>query len=347
MFEIFSLKQADKWQKFLEALPSEMQDIFYSPHYYQLNEKNNSGKTQCYVYSKNDKIAIYPFLINSINSLGYDLDKICFDIQGAYGYNGIISNTTDKDFQIDFFKEFENYCIENNVIAEFTRFNPVLENHLFSKGYEIIKSQENVIVDLRSSDIEHELYEYSSRKNIKKALRSGLKIIKITDDKYAWIKTFIDIYYQTMERNKAEKYYYFNAEYFVNLLKQSSSNLYFTLLDDQPISTEIVLAGKINAYSFLGGTLEKYYPLRPNDLLKDFIIRDLKNSGYHFFCLGGGSEGVIRYKKSFSKNGSRTFYIGKKIYDKEVYHNIHSQWKEKFPNEYNRNGNKVLGYRDI
>jgi hypothetical protein len=44
---------------------------------------------KCFVYQKGSNITLYPFLINSVNALGYNLDKEYFDIQGAYGYNGV------------------------------------------------------------------------------------------------------------------------------------------------------------------------------------------------------------------------------------------------------------------
>jgi hypothetical protein len=347
MPEVLSLDNPEKWMAFLHDLPSSIQDIFYEPQYYNLYEKMGYGKAISFVLTVNNHIALFPFLLNSINSLGYDLDREYFDIQGAYGYNGILANTDDKDFQAVFFREFENYCNENDIVASFTRFNPVLANESFSSGFDVVPSQENIIVDLRLHDLEHDSYEYSTRKNIKKAIRSGLSVIKIIDDKRTWIPFFTDIYFRTMDRNRAEKYYYFTEQYIEDLVNSPFCHLYFTMQQDVPISTEIVLGTNLNAYSFLGGTLEEYYPLRPNDILKDFIIRDLKKSGFAFFCLGGGGEGVTRYKKTFARNGSRPFSFGKKIYNEHIYSDIHAQWKNRFPAAYLKNEKKVLGYREI
>ena len=122
-FEVLSLKDKKEWSALLSKLPIEQQDIYFTPEYYELYENNGDGKAQCFVFEENDEIALYPFLINSVNELGYDLDNEYFDIQGAYGYNGIVSTTIDKDFINLFSKSFNIFCSNNNIIAEFQRIN--------------------------------------------------------------------------------------------------------------------------------------------------------------------------------------------------------------------------------
>ena len=73
----------------------------------ELYENNGDGKAQCFVFEENDEIALYPFLINSVNELGYDLDNEYFDIQGAYGYNGAVSSSYDEDIIKKFLFCFE------------------------------------------------------------------------------------------------------------------------------------------------------------------------------------------------------------------------------------------------
>ncbi|MDD5457686.1 MAG: GNAT family N-acetyltransferase, partial [Candidatus Margulisbacteria bacterium] len=88
------------------------------------------------------------------------------------------------------------------------------------------------------------------------------------------------------------------------------------------ISTELVLYGSENCYSFLGGTDHVFFHMRPNDFLKYEIIKWAKEKGLKNFILGGGyggDDGIFKYKRSFSPNGMCDFYIGKKIFDKEKY----------------------------
>jgi len=70
-------------------------DIYFEENYLRLFEANNEGIYNCFYYEKKNRVAIYPFLKNSVNELGYNLEDKYFDIQGAYGYNGVISNSMD------------------------------------------------------------------------------------------------------------------------------------------------------------------------------------------------------------------------------------------------------------
>jgi hypothetical protein len=106
-----------------------------------------------------------------------------------------------------------------------------------------------------------------------------------------------------------------------------------------------VVAGRTTAYSWLGGTLSDFYPMRPNDILKDFIIRQLATEGLRWFCLGGGlvpEDGIFRYKRTFAQHGERPFYIMKKVHLPGVYDDILNQWSSRFPD---KTSGRLLRYR--
>lgn len=353
MYKILNFKQEKEWKKYLELLPISQQDIYFTPEYYELSEKNGDGKAQCFVFEDNGDIAMYPFLVNSINELGYKLNAEYYDIQGAYGYNGIVSSSYDINFRRKFFNAFNKYCKNNNIIAEFTRFNPILENHRFLNCLNIIKQNQNIILDLSNKDIWMNSYEHSTRKNINKAIRNGLKVKYFSgcEISNSYIQQFINIYMNTMTRSSADDFYYFNKEYFQKIAKKLSENalFFFTIKDEITISCELVLLSKKIGYSFLGGTLSKYFEFRPNDILKHEIINVLKKRNYNYFCLGGGScinDGIFNYKKKFAKNGIFDFYIGKKVYNQKIYDEVVRQWKEKYPKKKEKYKNRILMYRE-
>jgi lipid II:glycine glycyltransferase (peptidoglycan interpeptide bridge formation enzyme) len=94
------------------------------------------------------------------------------------------------------------------------------------------------------------------------------------------------------------------------------------LSEGKVISTELVLYGSENCYSFLGGTNQEYFHFRPNDFLKFEIIKWAKAQGLKRFILGGGygdDDGIFQYKRSLAPNGVCDFYIGKKVFDEKKY----------------------------
>ena len=172
-FKILTLNEKKEWSTYLEKLPLDHQDIYYSPEYYKLFENNGEGKALCLVFEKKNKIALYPFLLNSINKLGYELDDEYFDIQGAYGYNGMLYSNRSADLKSTVLKHLSEFCYEKKIVAEFTRFNPILGNHNFSNHISIIKKNKNIIIDLQKTEeyIWTTSYDHSVRKNVKKVLR--------------------------------------------------------------------------------------------------------------------------------------------------------------------------------
>lgn len=348
-YDILSLKESEKWHDYLSRLPNDQQDIYFTPEYYDLYENLGDGKALCFVYYENKDTLLYPFLMDSVNKLGYKLDKQYFDIQGAYGYNGVASSSYSESFKKSFLSVFKKFIEEHAIIAEFTRFNPILKNNRFSNYLNPQYNQDNIIIDLKRRDIERNCYEYSTRKNIKKALKNNLSCSKYisAEIKQSYIKEFLHIYYATMQRNNAEKKFFFPYSFFENISKNLSNNsiFYFVQYNETFISTELIILGNSNAYSFLGGTIAKYFEFRPNDLLKDYIIKDLKKKKLKYYCLGGGTEGIIRFKKSFCKNGDVAFYIGKKVHNKKIYNEIIRQWEQKYPEKSQKYKNFFLKYR--
>jgi hypothetical protein len=348
-FELLSLAEADAWRDALRMLPPEKQDVYFTPEYYGVFESLGAGQALCAVFRDGGETAVYPFLINSINALGFFLDREYHDIQGAYGYNGVGASCDEGSFKKSFAETFRGFIEERAIVAEFTRFNPVLKNDSFSDYLESLYSQDNVVLDLTQENIETNAYEHATRKNVNKARRSGLtcKKLEAGEMNAGALDDFVRIYHATMERNNAATYYFFPRSFFADIAARLAKRcaFYFTELGEVPIAAELVTQGDRVAYSFLGGTAAEFFEFRPNDLLKDFIISDLRGRGLNYFCLGGGSAGILRFKKSFAKNGVTPFCIGKKIHDPEIYEKIVGQWQERFPEKEESLRNHVLKYR--
>ena len=105
-------------------------------------------------------------------------------------------------------------------------------------------------------------------------------------------------------------------------------NNYFyihALHNDIVISSELILYGKEDCYSFLGGTNSEYFHLRPNDYLKYETIKYSKEIGLRRYVLGGGygeDDGIYLYKKSFAPNGIKKFCIGKRVFNDNIFNDL-------------------------
>lgn len=353
-YKLFTTSPQSLWKRYLRRFPDVLREVYFLPEYYKLYE-NDDVEAQCFVYEDKGKIVLYPYLKTAVNcGLKLELDRRYYDIEGAYGYNGVITNTDDRTFLGEFADVFMDFCNRENIIAEFMRFNPILRNQAFSTYMDIEMVNKNIVVDLTmaSEDIWAKSYEHCVRKNVKKAKDNNLYVESYLGSELAGrrLNEFLKLYYLTMDRNKADRFYYFDQSYFNNLctLLGKNSFFFFALLGGKVISCELVVFNCKTAYSFLGGTLAEYFPLRPNNLLKHEIISKLKRLNFTSYCLGGGSrlgDSTYRYKKTFSKNGTVDFYIGKKIHNKKVYCQICNAWENSFPQKAQIYKNYFLKYK--
>ena len=229
-FEVLSLKDKKEWSALLSKLPIEQQDIYFTPEYYELYENNGDGEANCFIYEKDGNIAIYPFLKNSINKLGYSLNNEYYDIQGAYGYNGMLSSTDDTTFLEDFWKTFDQYCKDNNIVAEFTRFHPILKNYKLGEGhYNIIFDRKTVFIDLTQSEDEiFAGFKKSTRKHIQKASQKiEIRKAEYTEEN---VDTFVRIYVENMEKVNSIPYLFFSKQHFLNMFKLDNINFSWHIL---------------------------------------------------------------------------------------------------------------------
>jgi len=345
-FKILTLADLMLWKEEIAEIGGKCNDVFFTPEYYKIFEGTNQARSCCFIFEDKGKKIIYPFLLYPIAGLGYTCEKPLFDITGPHGYNGAVANTEDKEF-IDSFNEcFTQYCNENNIIAEFVRFHPVFQNEKYFTRTQNSKANKNIVVDLHVNDL-FSSYEYSVRKNIKKAIRSGLTVKRyqgkqITDE---ILNQFYDIYCKTLSRNSAGQNSVFQFSFFSSLVQSvcDQSCIFFTYYDTVPVSTELVLWGTSVGYSYLGGTLSEYFHLRPNEILKFELMKFLKQNGLQYFLLGGGKEindGIYNYKANFARDGILDFWIGKKIYNEAAYTSLIDQWEAK------SNQDKIDQYRN-
>lgn len=353
--KILNLSHNDEWKLYCTRLPHNQQDIYSTPEYYKLFENKGEGVANCFIYENKNEFCLYPFLLNSLNSLDFiKFNKEFYDIQGAYGYSGPLSTTNNETHLTEFNKAFLHYCSNNNIVAEFIRFNPIIQNHKFTNYIIPLNVNDNVMIDLTLSeeDIWMKSFIKKRRGSIRIAQKNDLYCkffcgYEMTDE---LLNTFLNIYYSTMDRNIAENYYYYKRDFFNDLTKSLAFNSLFTFVykDDEVISSELVIYSKYIAYALFGGTLSEHYYLNPNSYLRFELLKYLKKKNIGYYSMGGGyqrGDKLYKFKLSFSRNCKSLFHIGKKIHNEKIYNIVCENWKKKYPNKVEKYKNLLLKYR--
>lgn len=321
-FEVLATKDSVRFGEILDSLSEG--DIHFSLPYLQVFREE--GTPQLFVYREETRFIIYPFIMREISLRAGDKLQY-YDITSPYGYGGpLCSPGMDGQTFAAFQRQFGQYCRDNRIVSEFIRFHPMLTNHRLMEGTARVERVSSVVyLDLlRPLEDIWSGFLHSCRKNIKRAIQE--KVAVVIDDSPDNFSQFLAIYRQTMDRNSADRFYYFSDEFFARIHSQLKGKFIYAhaLVDGEIVSTELLLYSKDYIHSYLGGTLARYFPCRPNNLLKFEIIKWARAKGIKYFVLGGGKsdgDGIHRFKKTFS-NAQEDFYIGKKVHLEDIYNQL-------------------------
>jgi lipid II:glycine glycyltransferase (peptidoglycan interpeptide bridge formation enzyme) len=214
----------------------------------------------------------------------------------------------------------------NNVVSEFIRFHPIIENAKYFDKYCEVSYNRNTIgtnLALYEDPVKSE-FSKSCKQSIRSALNKGIyfEIIENPED----FSDFKRIYYSTMERNQAEDFYFFDDVYFQQcreLLgdKILLANAFFM---DQKIASGFYFKYNKIIHMHLSGTLSEYLYLSPAYILEYAITLWGKEHGFDLIHHGGGKsdkpdDSLYLFKKKFTQNTEFQFSIGKNIWNTEAY----------------------------
>ena len=302
-----------------------LNDIYFKSAYARLY-----GEVFCFEYKENDKI------LKVVANKFRIKDTEYFDIQSPYGYGGFASNTNDDLFLQNAFKVLKQRCLKEKIIAFFIRFHPFDRNlKAYEKRLNFFKKDRKISIVNTSQNA---FKDYSSR--MKSYINKGKKELCIEFAKRSENKAFKELYDETMRRNNASEFYFFNEKYFENLYDFSE---YLVL--------KASLKGEILSYaSFFLNENFSYYHLSANSLksnanalLLDFFFNLALEKGSKFCILGGGlkdDDTLCEYKQKFSKLYGY-FYIGGLVTNEKIYKEL-SKENAKFFLSYRYGGGGLI-----
>jgi len=341
---------SDLWRLVSKEAPA-----FFSPQYYISYQEVEQAEAECFWgYQDEQNFLFYPYLRKSVNKLGYELSQEYYDVSGAYGFNGPLGIVSDRDFLKTYNQLLQEHFRDCKVVTELVRYCPIAENCRWHDYTDQIDVLDNVYIDLSRGShwVWHESFEYRVRKTVRKGQSYGLKTTfsRGSEIQERDLVHFYTIYTSTMSRNEADNYYFFPRSFFSSLVHNlgDMAVLALTWLKDKPISAELVLVGAKIANGFLGGTLGEYYEYKANTFQRWELVKYLCEMGVEKYSMGGGAtrgDGIYKFKMSFAQGCVNPFYIGTYVYLPEVFAEIQTQWRAKYPRAAQLHSHKIQGYR--
>ncbi|NBI07991.1 GNAT family N-acetyltransferase [Senegalia massiliensis] len=304
-------------------------DVYFTKKYGKLYEKIENGTLEIFEYNSKMGSIKNIFLKREI-PINTNGEKY-YDLITPYGYGGPIivscNDESKKDELIKgYYKEFKKFCFKNNVVSEFIRFHPINNNAKdFMEIYEVEYLRKTIGTNLKNYDdpIKSE-FKKGCRKEIRRAFNKGVlyKIKKSPTN----LDTFKKLYYETMDRNNAVDYYYFDDQYFDDILIHFKDELLLVELiyENKIIASEIYLISSGLIHAHLLGSLDEYLYLSAGCILEYATALWGKENNYDYIHHGGGrtnaeADKLLKNKRKFGKNTEFDFYVGKKIWNKNKY----------------------------
>ena len=304
-------------------------DIYFEPGYARLYETEDIKAVE-YRFENENGIISNLFLKRKID-ICLDDGKTYYDLITPYGYGGpVIHRTTDKEKLIQaYMDDFQAYTQANDIVSEFVRFHPIIGNGVdFREAYQSSYNRKTVGTNLTYDDVIAAEFSKHKRKIIRGLLKNPDIRYEI-DEHPESLDDFVEVYYSTMDRDNADEYYYFGNDYFNNMLKELPGHVITckVFLKEKVIAMGVYFCYGKYMHAHLSGTITDYLEYSPAYILKYALAMYGHEHGYEVIHYGGGSSSapdntLYKFKKDFGKNTEFDFYIGKKIWNQEVYRKL-------------------------
>lgn len=317
-------------------LPGSIKSPYHHPGFVACDaQRDRSLEPVFFVYKMSGEVFYHAF------HLGRVADTTLADIQSPYAYGGPLSSTLDPDFLARAWERYLTWCRDQNLLAEFVRFHPLLDNWRYYRG-ENRCERETVWIDLQQSDL-FSSYSPRVRNVLQKAVKNHLKVEWVTT--LSAYRTFSAIYKTSLERLQADQFYFFPDDYFDAIRKFGNSHLALCSKDGSLLAAALFIReSHMMEYHLAAATLEGYKYGASSLLVHQAGVR-ARELGCSILHLGGGTDNrpensLFFFKTGFS-NQKAAYRIGYFIHRPDVYEKLLGERQDK----HGGIENKILFYR--
>ena len=319
-----------EWDEYLSRVPH---DFFQTAKYHAFSA---AGDDQAWLllYGSRDKFVAWPYLLQPISGISGFYTQFR-DVTSVYGYSGpvVYNCREDESFLVNAWEACVEVWRAQMAVSVFTRFNPILGNQAWlqpewtTRGVlgHIYKEGKTVAIDLSKSPEEIWAdYQRKLRQHLRRVEREQ-EITTLSDPEWKHLDEFISMYYATLQRNNAARFYYFSRDYFVALKEALGTNgSLFLCMWDGVVGAALLLIeyrGIVSVH--LAASDDRCSALSPNKWLFHGAQLWARARGNRFLHIGGGrgsrdDDPLFRFKAMFSST-QPPFYTGRWVLDAEAY----------------------------
>lgn len=352
MIELIPYNEVKKWNTIVDSYKKA--DVYFKCEYAVSFMENEDGVPYLLSYQGENGRLCYPIVEKDISNFSKFRDILekgkYFDWNTPYGYGGPLSegDAFCEEEQNRFKNELFELAKSRNVVSQFLRFHPLLQNQtVCDKAIENVYIKDTVFIDLDTDDDLLVQMDSKNRNLIRKAQKSD---IIIEHDKGTRVEDFMKIYETTMDRDNATDFYYFPKSYYDYMSKNMSNETeyFYAFKDGVMVAASIFFYSGDSMHYHLSANLVDYRTYAPTNLLLYTAANWGRENGMKKLHLGGGvgvEDSLFHFKKQFNKNGRIAFYIGRNIFDQEKYNEL-LQLRKRNCEEFDVNNSYYIQYRN-
>lgn len=314
-----------RWDEVLSRLPH---DVYQTAAFHRMAEQGGEGQALLVVVESGQDVFAWPYLLRQVAAVpGLD-QTAATDVGSVYGYAGPMANPgASAEFLERAWAEVEAIWGGQEAVSAFTRFHPILENQRLLPSARGVRSVGTTVsIDLRLTEDEAmEAYPRVLRQEILAGRRAGLKTE--VDQSWTELPIFIELYHETMTRNRAHSGYFLTAEELMRLRSSlgDSARLLVSRLEDEIAAAGIFLVYGQFIHAHLVGTASRFRALSPLKVLLDDARGWAAEAGALRLHLGGGRGGradsLMTFKARFSRE-RHPFAVGSWLLDETAYEDL-------------------------
>lgn len=329
MIRIFDIEDCGKWDAIVQSF--QQYDVYYLSGYLKAFQLNGDG-TPVLIYVELSQIRAMVVYMKRDVADEKKLPDLShgqyFDLITPYGYGGLLfEGEVKKENILAVCNELINYYRSQNIICEFVRWHPLIQNVEDVRGVlDVIDLGHTIHMDLKSKEIIWNNITSKNRNVIRSAIKKGIKIEHSSDP--ALFEIFRYLYNQTMTKDNAEDYYFFPSEFYESIAKDLVGNyqLFYALLDNKIIAMSIIIFANGKMHYHLSGSLTEYRTYNPSNLLLYEAACWGVEQGFKTFHMGGGvgsgEDNLFKFKQAFNRYSRNQFSISKIVYEQDIYNEL-------------------------
>lgn len=301
---------------------------YHRPDYLELlagNFEHDDERAELFVLEDGEDTVYYPYIRRSLESVPFaeesetDLSRYD-DIVASWYWGGPMTSRDDGDLCEEFAAAFGEHCRDEDVVAEFVRFDPNVENHDRFDCLDPDVNRETVWVDLtRDEDVIWDEFEKRNRNAIRQAQETEIRVEPATDT--GDCEGFYEIYSNAMDAKDATDHYRFELSFFERLTDTDLASLLVASYEGDVIGGSVIVHDETIAHDYLRASDPDYWDMRVNNLICYEALMYARDTGREIFDFQGGRPGVFKFKKGFGPERGE-LHLGRAVHMNDVYEDL-------------------------